>query len=293
MASAASLVGKAPARVLITGFPGAAKTGALAALANVGYKLRILDYEGNYAPLLQFVKPEFLKNIDIVTFQDKLSGTANPSYISPVGVPNAFNNALKQMNDWKTEDENGNPISLGASKDWGLDTIVVTDTITGMGEASFKRAQVMMNKTPMNTTRQVWGLAVADQLNFLRLINAQTNKFHHIALAHLTLIGPKDIEADDDDLTKENKKDLAELIPTRYYPKGVTKEFSKTLAKEFPVHVLAERKMKGGKPDRYLKLETGEELDLKFPVPNAPSRLPIETGLADLFKLLGYTPPVG
>jgi hypothetical protein len=291
MANAASLVGKAPARILITGWPGAAKTGCLAALANVGYKLRVLDYEGNYAPLLNYVKPEFLKNIDIVTFQDKLSGTQNPQYISPIGVPNAFNNSLKQMQDWKTEDADGNPISLGASKDWGLDTIVVTDTITGMGEGAFKRAQVMMNKTPMNTTQQVWGMAVADQLNFIKLINAQTNRFHHIALAHLTMIGPADITKDDSDLTKELKEAVAELLPTRYYPKGVTKNFSQTLAKEFPVHLLAERKMKGGKPDRYLKLETGDELDLKFPVPNAPSRVPIDTGMATVFELLGYTPP--
>lgn len=282
-----------PAHVLITGWPGAAKTGCLAALANVGYKIRMIDYEGNYKPLLVYTKPEFRKNIDILTFQEKWSGTANPGYISPMGIPQAFNNSMKALKDWITTDAEGKTVSLGASKDWGPDTILVTDSMTGMGEASFKRAQIMMNKTPLNTTQAVWGIGVADQLHLIQMINNVENKFHHICLAHLTMIGPQDINKDDSDLTKELKEAAAELLPTRYYPKAVTKAFSQTIAKEFPVHILAERKMKGGKPDRYLKLETGDELDLKFPGINAPARLPIETGMATLFELLGYKAPLG
>lgn len=289
MASGKALLDTTPFRGLIIGYPGGGKTGAISALANVGYKVRFLDFEGNYAPLLTYTDPKALGNIDILTFQDKL--TNNDRYIAPIGIPSAFNKSLKAMMEWKTMDDAGAELSLGKSAEWGSDTVVVLDSLTGMGEAAFRRAQVMANKTPMNTTQAVWGAAVADQLNMLKIMMNNNNKFHVIVLAHLTMIGPADITKDDDDMTKDLKREVAELLPTRLYPKAVTKNLSQFIAKEFPVMLLADRKMKLGKTHRVLRTENGDNMDLKFPAPNAPSEVPIDTGLATLFELLGHKAP--
>lgn len=289
MASGKDLQAARPFRGLIVGYPGAGKTGAISSLLNVGYKVRVLDFEGNFDPIINYTKPEALGNLDILTFQDKMRN--GDKYIAPVGIPDAFNNSLKAMQDWVTTDAKGEKVSLGASRDWGLDTVVVMDSLTAQGESAFRRAQIMMNKTPMNTTQAVWGVAVADQINMLKMMMAEKNKFHFITLGHLTMIGPNDIAKDDDDLTKEIKRETAELLPTRLYPKAVTKNLSQFIHKEFPTMLLAERKMKLGKTQRVLRTDTGEELDLKFPVPNAPAEVPIETGLATLFELLGHKAP--
>ncbi len=59
------------------------------------------------------------------------------------------------MDRWKyTED--GEEVDLGASKDWGPDTVVVLDSLTAMGTAAFRRQMSLMNKTPLNTTQQLW-----------------------------------------------------------------------------------------------------------------------------------------
>jgi hypothetical protein len=288
----ADLFASDPFRGIIVGYPGGGKTGAIAALANVGYKIRVLDYEGNFRPLLAFTKPEFRKNIDVVTFQDKLANSPDKSYVAPVGIPSAFNRSLEMMMHWKYKNPDGTETDLGKPADWGMDTVIVLDSITGQGEAAFRRAQVMANKTPSNTTQAVWGGAVADQLGMLQIMGAFDKRYHLIALAHLTMIGPQDIDKKDDDLTKEIKRDIAELLPTRLYPKAVTKAFSQTIAKEFPTMLLAEQRERAGKVQRILKTTVGAELDLKFPVANAPAEVPVETGLATLFALMGYKPPV-
>jgi hypothetical protein len=56
--------------------------------------------------------------------------------------------------------------------------------------------------------------------------------------------------------------------------------------------LLAEQRERAGKVQRILKTTVGAELDLKFPVANAPAEVPVETGLATLFALMGYKPPV-
>src|SRR3990167_7269492 len=134
MANAADLIEEIPARVLLLGTPGSGKTGSLACLANAGFKLRVLafDKRANMVPLLMYTKTEYRKNIDILFFEDKLR--AGQRFIEPIGVPSAFRLAYLAMDHWKyTTGEH--EIDLGASRDWGLDTVVVLDSLTAMGQA--------------------------------------------------------------------------------------------------------------------------------------------------------------
>lgn len=284
MANAETLQEEEPVRTLIVGYPGSAKTGGLAPLANAGFKLRILDFDGNYKSLLQYTHKDKLKNIDIVTLEDKLRH--NGRFMEPVGQPHAFTDALALMDHWKYPNADGTITDLGHSKDWTDDTIVVLDGITSMGDASMNRARSVLNKTPLNQTQQLWGFAQTEQMNFLKKLTSTHNRHHVIVLSHLVMIGPKDIEKDDSDMTKELKEKMANLIPTRLYPSALGKALPPLVAAEFPTVLLFETDYPGGKPTRRIKTQPRQELDLKLPALDVADKLPIEDGMLQIFKAL-------
>lgn len=287
--------------MMIAGWPGGGKTGAIAALLNAGYKVRYVDFEGNYKPLLTFTDRDKLANLDIFTTADDLRGDHKDmgKAIEPAGIPTAFNGALRMLQDeWKYTAKDGTEVNLGRSKEWGSDTIVVVDSLTSMGEAAFRRARKMMNKTAANTTAAVWGAAVDDQIALIQALKHPKRRHHLIFLAHLQMIGPDvPMFTKDDENTgmKDIKAQIAEekadLMSTRLYPRAVTRNASQVIAKEFPVLIQAERRISKGQPVRVLRTTSGEELDLKFPAKTYKPEYPIETGLADMFELLGATAP--
>lgn len=298
MANAKDLLADPKIVAMIVGWPGSGKTGAIASLLNAGYKVRMVDFEGNYLPLLKFTEPDKLANLDIVTFQDTMTGDKT-RFMEPDGIPTAFAGALALLNgEWKYNNPDGTETNLGRSKDWGRDTVVLVDSLTANGEASMRRARKMMNKTVQNTTAAVWGAAVDDQVHMIQALKHDKRQHHLIYLAHLQMVGP-DIPmlTKDDDVngTKDIKLQIAEekadLIETRLYPRAVTRNASTVIAKEFPTVILAERKIVKGQPVRVLSTSAGKELDLKSPAKNINPEYPIETGLADIFKALGAVPP--
>lgn len=285
-------------RIMIGGWPKGGKTGAIAALLNAGWKVRMLDYEGNIDPLLNYAKPEALKNLDIATFQDKQTSdgaTAFDSDAEPKKM--AYAQALQQMKDWVTDDGKGEKISLGPSYKWGNDTVVVVDNLTRLGEAAFMRARRILNKKAGMSDVKVWGLAVDEEVAFLKWLARKTNKFHLVVLAHWQMLGPdvpmSAMSEDDEikDLKKQIATERAQMLPTKLFPKGVTKENSRNINSLFPVLLEAKRVVNGSKVKRVLLTETDEEIDLAFPVPGAEKSYPIETGLATIFELLGAKAP--
>lgn len=120
---------------LHVGDSGTGKTGALAALVEDGYKLRILDFEDGLDPIAGYIaraKRSLLANVSYHTLKDsfKLSG----SYIKVDKAP-SFQTAMRLLNDWKDESAPGG--SYGAVESWGDDTILVIDTLGSLSRASF------------------------------------------------------------------------------------------------------------------------------------------------------------
>lgn len=300
MANATKLAASTPFRGILVGWPGAGKTGALACLVSAGFKVRYLDFDGgNYGPMLKYSDPKMHKNVDIISFADKLVNGAR--FIETAGLPTAFNDAMKMLIHWKYKDADGTEVDLGRSKDWGPDTIVVIDTLDGMGDTAFRRAQSMLNKTPLNTTRTVWGVAMADQENAVRILANPSNGYHLIILSHLTMVGPKDVEKDDDEVTKELKERAMDILPTRLYPAALGQKLPPKIGGAVPTLLLVERVVKGGKVKRVIRSDTGSELDTKIPSATDLGVLPIETGMIDIFNAvtpgvaacLAWKAPVG
>lgn len=288
MTSADKLVSQIdPARVMIVGYPGAGKTGCLACLVDAGFKLRVLDFDGNLAPLLRFTRPDALPNIDIVNFEDRLR--AGPKVAEPVGLPTAFSDAFKMMDHWKYKDpESGEEIDLGRpSQDWGPDHIVFLDSLTSMGRAAKRRCLAMSNRTTLNARRQDWGTAMAEQEAFIERLTSTRNRHHVIVAAHLKMIGPKDVEQADDDLTKVLKERVAEIVPTRLFPSALGHALPPEIGGHFPTLLLVEPEYKpGGKVRRVIRTIPRPELDLKVPAPDVPPTLDISDGMVQIFNAI-------
>ena len=291
MANAAKMIEKQPARILLLGFPKAGKTGALAPLVDAGFKLRVLDFDGNMESLLLHVKDKSkLANVDIVFLEDKLRNGAR--FIETAGNPTAFSDGLKLLDEWKYTDEDGTEVSLGKSKEWGRDTIVVIDSLTTMGYAAKRRAMAMLNKTPLNSTQQMWGLAMQEQQHFIEKFTSSKNKFHIIVTSHLKMLSPNQISSDEDDVNKGIKEKQADLIPTRYYPNALGKALPPEIGGAFPTILLMEKVYKGANLRRVIRTQTGAELDTGIPAPNMPAELDISDGMLRVFDALtgGYRP---
>lgn len=286
MASGLSLARNLPVRGMIVGFPGSGKTGSLAVLLNAGFKLRILDYDGNLSPLIQHADPKLLKNLDAVYLEDKMR--IGNFGVEPVGVPTAYAEGYRLMDEWKYKDPHTEEeVNLGKSSEWGLDTIVVLDSLTKQGDASFRRARKMLNKTPLNTTDRVWNLAMDEQLSFISRFASATNTHHVLALAHLKIISPRDVRKEDSDLTVQLKRDIAELISPKYYPGALGWQLPQKIGGEFSLLMEARLESKAGRMVRTLNTIPRPELDLKFPgVTDLPAKVPASCGLLEVFKIL-------
>jgi len=278
-----------PVRMMIVGYPGTAKTGSIASLLNAGYKVRLLDFDGNSQSLLTYTDKDKLQNLDIATFEDKMRN--GQRFIETTGVPTAFASALNMMDEWKYKEDDGTEVNLGKSKEWGCDTVVVLDSLTSMGEASFRRQRSLSNKTPLDTTQQVWGLAMEQQNAFIEKLTSEANHFHVVVLSHLKMIGPKDIQKGDEDVTKELKNRAADIIATRLFPSALGQGLPPTIGGHFPTLILAENEFTGDRlKARVLRTVPRPELDLKLPSKVSFDKADVSDGLARIFAELA--PPL-
>lgn len=292
MASGAQLRLNTPYRAIHVGFPGSGKTGAIVSLLNAGYKVRVLDFEGNFEPLIHYADERALANLDVVTCFDKY--TNDGGFVTTLGKPEAFNKALLMMQEWKYTNEDGSETNLGASATWGSDTVVVVDSLTSLGAAIMRRAVKFNNKQPNNITSAVWGHAVKDQDNFLDLLRRDDRKYHLIVNAHLQLIGPQDFLAQgDENAVKEKKLEMIDngMIAPRYYPISVTKNSSQRIHGKLPTMLRFENVMKNGVPRRVIKTVSDPSIDVKISGKALKETYFIENGLAEIFEALGHKAP--
>lgn len=279
-----------PVRMLLSGWPGTGKTGALAALANAGWKIRLLDFDGNYEVLKNHVNRD--ADFDVCTFEDPIRMGSRTMGVD--GVPVAFDAADRILDRWRYK-EGDAWVDLGASKQWGQDHIVCLDGLSGLSQACWNKALVFTNAVVGGDMRRVYDFAGNEQLSFIRRLTAESNGYHFICISHLKLIGPPEIGKNEETHVKEAKKFAGEVIPTRLYPTALGSKLSYNIAGEFPTSIRAIVDDTSGKPKRMLEYLPTTEVDLKLPA--SPERiaslgkLEAATGLVKLFAALGHEPP--
>ena len=278
-------------KALLIGYPGSAKTGSLASLANAGYNIRILDFDRNIDPLFEYVNKDCMKNVSVIQFADKLVSKKFSSRkgfiekIVPNGPPTAFARALKAMNEWPEDD-------LGGVDTWGPNDVLVLDSLTTMGEAAMRRVLHMNNRLAKGPRQSDWGIAQSEQANMLEIL--KTYNCHILVTAHLKMIGPKFI----DDLTDDDTvEDLAEavkqametatgLIPTKLFPSALGRALPQEIGKLFPFIIRYVSRTRGNKVERVISLTPSEDCDTKIPLTGLPKDLGVEDGLLKIFQMV-------
>lgn len=107
-------------KTIIAADSGMGKTSSLAALANAGYRVAILDFDNGLDILDTFLDDVGRKNLYYYTLDAQ--------------DPKSVNQAASLVLHWKTDSED-----LGKVSEWGPNDVFVIDTATKLGECCLKK----------------------------------------------------------------------------------------------------------------------------------------------------------
>jgi len=252
-------------KALVLGNSKSGKTGGMASLVKAGYHFGIVDMDNLLDPLRGFVLrecPDRIKNVHFVTFRDEYK--PGPDGPTIKGTPKAFNQAMKIMDHWRTEDED-----LGCPADWGPDWIFVIDSLSRLCDAAYNYFEPISGKGGRGQDkRAVYGDAQKAIEKVLANVTGEGFRTNVLVIGHLLYQSELDPSG-------------AEIL--KAYPQGVGQKLSPKIPQYFPsvVHFYN----KAGK--RTLRTNSTPLLDLANPKPFEMSKeMPIETGLAEFFAVL-------
>jgi len=253
-------------KLLLIGDSKSGKTGSLAALAAVGYKLRILDFDNGLDALAQVIAVKdrkALENVEFRTLRDARIATPTGSIVPR---PQAFIDGLKMLDNWEYTFD-GTKVSLGKPAEWGKDVIVVIDSLTFMSDAAFnfREPLVPRSKDGKYDQRAVYKDAQDAVENVLALLTSESFRTNVVVISHVKYI-------DNPDGTKKG------------YPTAVGSALSPTIPRYFNSVALCQTGP-GGR--RLIQTAATAMIDLANPASfKMLPTLPIETGLGTFFETL-------
>lgn len=243
-------------RILYVGNSGAGKTGSLVSLVKAGYQLRMIDLDNGFGILKQYVLhecPDKIDNVQVVSYRDKYK--ADATGVKAEGTPKAYMNTMLALDKWP--DDESNPA------EWGPDHILVIDSLSRLGEASFAW-QRKLNPT-INDNRQIYKLAQDAIIAFLQNLTAESFRTNVIVCTHI----------------KYNETE------TRGFANSIGSAIGPLIPSFFNNFVAAELKGAGDNARRVIRTNTNGVLDLKSEKPfSLDKELPLGTGLSTLFEQL-------
>ena len=204
-----------PPRVLICGEPASGKTGAIAQLANAGYRILLHDFDQNTRVIGSYLKSGH-GDVFVSTYTvAKLTNTTlfNGTSTAATEAVKELRRFCKMLEHWKTADEDLGPSSGLTSKD-----VIVVDSGTFLGEllllAALEDPETKRDLRSLYSTAGRYYSAILDHLCGNK-IGASV-----LVLTHLTQTGDKD--------------DQGKIIgKARDIPVGVGEKFSKKMQTYF------------------------------------------------------------
>ena len=235
------------------------KTGAMTPLVT-DFNLRILDFDNGLDVLKTHVQkyhPERLDSVEFVTLRDQYKMTPQGP-ICP--RPTAFNEAQRLLTHWKYDD-----VDLGAPAEWGPDCILVIDSFTFFADAAFNAVEPLSGKDG----RMAYYNAQRALEKILAIIQSDDFETNVIVTSHIRFIE-----------LEEGKR--------KGFPTAVGEALSPKIPRYFNSVALCEVGQ-GGK--RTIQTAATSTIDLANPKPfEMLPKYPIETGLAEFFKVLRSQP---
>lgn len=294
-----------PAKILLIGDPGGGKTGALAALANAGYRIVVADFDNKLSVLTDYLAPGAAQRVFYETFTDKI--TIENGVMKVAGTPKAFSDAMNAFDRWRFPERkftlpDGKEISypaydLKGTYDWGRDTILVIDSLTQMSYACMYFSLGIAEANTQNWLEWYPGdykRAQHRMEGLLQRIKSKQMRCHVIVIAHLRYMGGGGVQVQQDQTSgTEVRRELDSREEGQAYPFALGRQLPPMIPSFF--NGVLQVKQVFGKPKLITK--TQDNLNLLNP---APERVPIEipivggdpkTGLARYFQIVYGDPP--
>jgi hypothetical protein len=251
-------------KVLVMGDPGSGKTGALAALADAGYNLRIIDLDNGLDVLKNVLMDpkspydrEAYKRVKYVTI------TETPSKISARGgseTPKSavvWNRLTAILTNWKTPSED-----LGSMTTWTERDVLVIDSLTLAGIAAYNFSAIS-NSGPKTDGRMIYFHAQNYLEYLMQCLYAEDVKCNVIVNAHITFVGD-------------------EVNIAHGYPITIGSRLSPKIGRYFNSMLMMKT---DGKNHRLYTVPTGSKVELKSSAPlRVKDSYDIKFGLAEYFK---------
>lgn len=290
-------------KILLIGESGRGKTGALAALIAVGYKVFMIDTDKgsdildgllrddhfpyraymaqhNITPFYSCIPFDIPMGLIEVKIAGKTELTIGPKSGS------AFNDVFRQLNDWRTPDGE----TFGNCSTWKSDCIIVVDTISTLGQMAKTYSQFLNNHPGLLADEYGRDAGAARDLisRVITVLVSSTVKCNVIINAHVTRVDTSAGLAESPaQRLQERKKNDRDAIPnsmeSKGYPDVITRDFSTKVGKFFNNLFAA--------CDSYGKREIST-----VPVDNIATKsavwlersYPIETGLLEILCALRF-----
>ena len=219
-------------KLLLVGDSGSGKTASLAALANAGYNLRILDYDDGLAILPEFLNSDAVSRVSYVTLKD------------PIGRADAFRKGVNLISNWKDKEEEFGSVSKWTSKD-----VLVIDSLTLMGEAALRGALVFNNKKPTDQASQPeWGTAMRDVQHIIQYLTGSEVPCNVVVTTHMQYM-----EGD--------------MGVSKAYPTSVGSKLSTKIGRYFNCVCRIDTRSSSKGVERTLRTVSDHRMDLKVTAP--------------------------
>jgi len=129
-----------PIKLMNLADSGCGKTGALASLANAGYRLFIADYDVGVQILADYLTKEGASRVFFKTYTDPME--SDGMFTWPKGMPGAWSKSLQDIQSWK-ELADGKTVNMGGVNSWGATDVLVIDSLTFMSRAAMRYEMFM------------------------------------------------------------------------------------------------------------------------------------------------------
>lgn len=246
-------------KLLYCGDSGAGKTGSLTSLVKAGYSMSILDMDNGLDYMVKKLKleyPQGLTKVRFETVRDKYKPSQSLG-VKVDGTPKAAIEAAKILTRWSEERD---------PAFWGDNHVFVLDSLTGFGKAALEWAEGM-NPTAKDP-RQWYSAGQKLVENTIAAITGEAFDTNVIVVTHVSIV-----EAPDGSLKG-------------WANSGIGKALGPTMPKYFNNLILAERSGQGEKVSRTIRTIPTDLMDLKIAALNMPGKVPLESGLSEIFAQL-------
>lgn len=256
-------------KLLYIGDSGTGKTGSLVSLVKDGYDLRVLDFDSGLDILRQYTLkecPERIDSIDYESLRDQYKRGnlfANGVLIGQgpmVQSPKAYLKAVDLLTKWSDG---------SVPSEWGEKTILVIDSLSGMGKAAFEWARGMNPQT--KDGRQWYGTSQASLEAVIAMLTSDDFHANVIIISHVQYV----------------EEGEAGNSISKGYTNTIGRALGPIIPRYFNNLILAESSGSGKNVRRKIRTLPTGTIELKTSVPfKLDKDLDLGTGLAELFNLI-------